>query len=129
MYKTTGIHQKIFLLEEFQWVSVLLQNIIFHWNNSKNFYIWGWNLICSLEYIVKGILQWKIFNTLHLQTPWVKFKRISECILRKLSSARKCIINSKAYKLWNFSQWTCRPNFCGKITRWRRPYICKWTML
>ena len=34
-----------------------------------------------------------------IQTAGVKFKRISEYILRELSSARKYIINSKAYKL------------------------------
>ena len=70
-------------LEEFQWVSVLLQGlynclscITFQWNNFKNFSIWCWNLISTLDYIAKGILQRNILNTLH--TPGVNFKGISE---------------------------------------------------
>ena len=46
-----GTHENISLLEEFQWVPVLLQGlcncfscIMFQWNNSKNLRIWGWNL-------------------------------------------------------------------------------------
>ena len=63
----------------------------------------------------KGILQWKTFNILYTtlytilsQTPGVKLKRIFECILRIPSSARRCNINSKAWKLWNVFPCACR---------------------
>ena len=88
----------------------------------------------------KGILQWKTFNILYTtlytilsQTPGVKLKRIFECILRIPSSARRCNINSKAWKLWNFfharvdqSPLNVCTKFLGKITGRRRPHICKW---
>ena len=70
-----------------------------------------------------------------IQTRGVKFKRISECILRKPSSTRKCIIHSK--KLWKFffhahvdqSLLNVCTKLFGKITGRRRLHICKWAFL
>ena len=79
--------------------------------------IWGWNLICSLDYIVKGILQWKIFNA--LQIPGVNFKRISEL---------------RNFDVDHFFLKMCA-KFIGKVTKIkgvtsrRRPHICKWAFL
>ena len=118
----------------------MLQSITFQSNNSKNFSIWGWNLICSLEYIVKDILQWKMFNTLrYSDPPRVKFLRISsKYISRKLLPLESVslIQKHKSYEIFsNGHVDQSLLNLCTKflgfreITGRRRPYICKWTIL
>ena len=77
--------------------------------------IWGLSLNCLLDYIVKGILQLKMFNT--LQIPVVNFKTIS-----------------KLTKFWCWSILICT-KFLGTetkikgVTSRRRPHICKWAFL
>ena len=91
--------------------------IMFQWNNSSNLSIWGWNLICSLDYIVKGILQLKIFNT--LQNPVVNFQTISK--LKKFWC--RSILSQDEYQI-------CREsNKIKGVTGRRRPHICKWAFL
>ena len=111
-------------LEEFESVSVLWKGlcncfscIMFQWNNSSNLSIWGWNLICSLDYIVKGILQLKIFNT--LQNPVVNFKTISK--LKKFWC--RSILSQDVYQISRES------NKIKGVTSRRRPHICKWAFL
>ena len=54
-------------------------------------------IISSLDYIVRKAFYNEKYSILYtIETPGVKFKRISDCTLRKPGSARKCIINSKA---------------------------------
>ena len=111
-------------MEEFQWVSVLPKGlcncfscIMFQWNNSNNLGIWGWNLICLLDYIVNCILQLKIFNT--IQTPVVNFKTISKL----LKFWCRSILSQDVYQISRES------NKIKGVTSRRRPHICKWAFL
>ena len=118
----------------------MLQSITFQWNNSKNLCIWGWNLICSLEYIVKGILQWKMFNTLHYSDPQeLNFRedhlntyQENFLPLESLSLIQK----HESYEIFSHGHIDqSLLNLCTKfldlreIMGRRRPYICKWTIL
>ena len=111
-------------MKDFQCVSVLLKGlcnwfscIMFQWKNSSNLSIWGWNLVCSLDYIVKGILQLKIFNT--LQNPVVNFKTILK--LKKFWC--RSIISQDVYQISRES------NKIKGVKSRRRPHICKWAFL
>ena len=108
-------------MKDFQCVSVLLKGlcnwfscIMFQWKNSSNLSIWGWNLVCSLDYIVKGILQLKIFNT--LQNPVVNF----ETMLKLKKFWCRSIIPQDVYQISRES------NKIKGVKSRRRPHICKW---
>ena len=79
--------------------------------------IWDWNLICSLDYIIKGILQLKVLNT--LQNLVVNFKTISKL---KAFWCRS-ILSQDVYQISSES------NKIKGVTSWRRPRICKWAFL
>ena len=56
-------------------------------------YVEGWTLISTLEFIVKSTLQKKKVTILRSQELY--WKRVVKYILRKLSSATKCVITWK----------------------------------
>ena len=91
--------------------------IIFQWINSSNLSIWGWDLICLLDYNVKGILQLKIFN--NLQTSVVNFKTTSELRQFWCRSILSQDVNQIYRKVTKIK---------GVMSR-RRRYICKWAFL
>ena len=89
--------------KEFQWVSVRIKSflfckrfsaLLFNETISTTHYVETWNLISTLEFIVKSTQQKKsasIFRSQELYS-----KRVAKYLLRKLSSAMKCVIASKA---------------------------------
>ena len=90
---------------------------MFQWINSSNLSIWGWNLSFSLDYIVKSILQLKIFKT--LQNRVINFKTISK--LNKFWC--RSILSQDVYQISRES------NKIKGVTSRRRPHICKWAFL
>ena len=90
---------------------------MFQWNNFSNLSIWCWNLICSLDYIVKDILELKTLNT--LQNPVVNFKKISK--LKKFWC--RSILSQDVYQISRES------NKIKGVTSRRRPHILKWAFL
>ena len=87
------------------------------WNNSSNLSIWGLNLICSVDYVIKDIPQLKIFYT--LQTPVVNFKTISKLMKFWCRS----ILFQDVYQILG------KKTKIKGVTSSRRPDICKWAFL
>ena len=96
MHKTTGMHQKYSSKKSSNeslcsYKALLFSEVIpriFVYEVKISFA--AWNILLKAFYSEKCLILYTI------QTPGFKFKRISECILRKPSSARNCVINSKA---------------------------------